>query len=85
MHAFSLHMHAFSQEHFVGPEMLSKVISRRHMYSNCEHKLGAEKNKKIYCSLSSRVAKAHDNTHCYCYNNQKKKKKTSTSLYRSAR
>ena len=45
------------------------------MYSNCEHKLGAEKNKKIYCSLSSRVAKAHDNTHCYCYNNQKKKKK----------
>ena len=28
-----LHMHAFSQELFVGPELFSKVISRRHLYS----------------------------------------------------
>ena len=28
----SLHMQAFSREHFVGPELFSKVISSRHLY-----------------------------------------------------
>ena len=28
-----LHMHALSQEHFVGSELFSMVISRRHLYS----------------------------------------------------
>ena len=54
-------MHAFSAEHFVGPELFTKVISRRHLDSNCEHRIGAEKKLSLY----SRVAKAHDNTHCY--------------------
>ena len=31
-----LHMHALSAERFVGPELFSKVISRRHLDSNCE-------------------------------------------------
>ena len=48
-----LHMHAFSQEHFVGPELFSKVISRGHLDSNCEHKLGAEKNL-MFTFFSSR-------------------------------
>ena len=64
-------MHALSAEHFVGPELFSKAISRRHLDSNCEPKLGAEKK----CSLSSRVAMAHDNTHA----------RASTRLYRSGR
>ena len=28
----SLHMQTFSPEHFVGPELFSKVISSRHLY-----------------------------------------------------
>ena len=28
----SLHMQAFSREHFVGPELFSKVISSRHVH-----------------------------------------------------
>ena len=28
----SLHMQAFSREHFVGPELFSKVFSSRHLY-----------------------------------------------------
>ena len=50
-------MHAFLQENFVGPELLSKVISRRHFYSDCDYKLGTEKT--------------HDNTHCYTITNKK--------------
>ena len=34
----SLHMQAFSREHFVGPELFSKVISSRRLYI----KLGTE-------------------------------------------
>ena len=37
----SLHMQAFSREHFVGPELFSKVISSRRLYI----KLGAEKKE----------------------------------------
>ena len=55
-------MHAFSAEHFVGLELFSKVINRRHLGSNCKHKLGTKIN---LCSLSFGVAKAHDNIHCY--------------------
>ena len=45
-----LHTHAFSAEHFVGAELFSKVISRRHLDSNCEHKLGAEKMLTFFSS-----------------------------------
>ena len=50
LHVF-LHLHEFSAEYVVGLELFSKVISRRHLDGNCEHKLGAE--KKMFTFFSS--------------------------------
>ena len=41
----SLHMQAFSREHFVGPEMFSKLSAVDTCTFDCGHKLGAEIEK----------------------------------------
>ena len=74
-----LHMHAFSAEHFVGLELFSKVISKRHLDSNCEHKRGAEKNNVHFLLVKRRLMIISTATHT----NTRTGTKASTRLYRS--